>query len=88
MRGHSEQLPADVSCVIITKSASETDVAEVQRLSEGIRRWPVVMTSEAWHQFQVLSYPFFVLVEGTSCDIVGETVGFGWADVRTMVAPR
>lgn len=85
--GASEPLPADVSCVILTKSASEADVVEVQRLSEEIGRWPVVMTSEAWHQFQVLSYPFFVLVEGASCDIVGETVGFGWADVRTMVSP-
>lgn len=83
----SEQLPADVSCVILTKSTTEADVAEVRRLSEGIGRWPVVMTSEAWHQFQVLSYPFFVLVEGASCDVVGETVGFGWADVRTMVSP-
>jgi hypothetical protein len=77
--GASEQLPADVSCVILTKSAPEADVVEVQRL--------VVMTSEAWHQFQVLSYPFFVLVEGASCDVVGETVGFGWADVLTMLSP-
>jgi hypothetical protein len=85
----SEQLPADVFCVVITKSAPEADLTEVQRLSEGIRRWPVVMTSEAWHQFEVLSYPFFVLVEGRSCDVVGETVGFGWSDVRTMVSsPR
>jgi hypothetical protein len=87
--GESEPVPADVSCVIITKSAPEADLVEVQRLSRGIDRWPVVMTSEAWHQFEVLSYPFFVLVEGASCDVVGETVGFGWSDVRTMVSsPR
>ncbi len=84
-----EPLPSDVSCVIITKSAPDADVAEVQGLSGGISRWPVVMTSEAWHLFEAFSYPFFVLVDGESHDVIGETVGFGWADVRMMMsAPR
>jgi hypothetical protein len=32
-----------------------------------------------------LGYPSFVLVDGSSARMVGETVGIGWDDVRSML---
>ncbi len=78
-------LPAGLACVVITRSAARTDVAQIAWLAAGIH-WPVVMSDEAWTEFQVMSYPVFVLVDGPSRSVVAETVGFGWDDVLEMVA--
>ena len=80
-------LPADVGCIVVTRNEPSVDRDEVARLSEGIRRPPVVMSDEAWAAFQVFAYPFFVLVDGRSRSIVSESVGFGWPDVLRMVQP-
>jgi hypothetical protein len=46
---------------------------------------PVVMSDNAWLDYQVLAYPSFVLVDSPSSRVVGETVGIGWDDVRSML---
>jgi hypothetical protein len=46
---------------------------------------PVVMSDRAWVDYQVMGYPFFVLVDPDSRSVIGETVGFGWADVVSMI---
>ena len=46
---------------------------------------PVVMSDDAWSDYRVLGYPFFVLVEPATLTVVGETVGFGWSDVVSMI---
>jgi hypothetical protein len=33
----------------------------------------------------VTGYPFFVLVDAPNRTVVGETVGFGWSDVISMI---
>lgn len=78
-------LPEGVSCVVITKGDPVADRQEVTRLSKGISRCPVVMSDEAWNDFQVFGYPFFILVGGSTRTVIAETVGFGWQEVRGMV---
>ena len=46
---------------------------------------PVVMSDAAWNDYRVTGYPFFVLVDAVRGVIVGETVGFGWPDVRALI---
>jgi hypothetical protein len=46
---------------------------------------PLVMSDAAWADYRVTGYPFFVLVDAAHGTVVGETVGFGWSDVRSMI---
>jgi hypothetical protein len=77
-------VPVGVSVVAVTKGVGSVDPAEVDRAASGVTRVPVVMSDPAWADYRVSGYPFFVLVD-PSAGVVGETVGFGWADVRSMV---
>ena len=44
------------------------------------------MGDETWADYRVTSYPFFVLVDPVTATVVGETVGFGWSDVISMIS--
>jgi hypothetical protein len=68
-------LPQDTRVAIVTKGPDREIAAEVARLTTG--SVPVVMSTEAWLEYEVPGSPFFVLVDGAS----GFTVGQG-------VAPR
>ena len=65
--------PDHTRVVIVTKGAEREIAAEVRAKSTG--RVPVVMSTEAWLDYQVPGSPFFVLVDGRS----GHTVGQGVA---------
>jgi len=80
----SEEL-GPVSVVAVTKGASSVDREEVARAAAGSTGVPVVMSDDAWAHYRVTGYPFFVLVDPVTSTVVGETVGFGWPDVRSMV---
>jgi hypothetical protein len=74
-----------MSLVIVTKGPESVDASAVAGVSAGIRRYPVVMSDAAWTNYRVLGYPFFILVDPSLRAIVGETVGFGWSDVTSMI---
>jgi hypothetical protein len=74
-----------VSVVAVTKGAGSVDRNEVARAAAGVTGVPVVMSDEAWSDYRVTGYPFFVLVDRITRTVVGETVGFGWPDVRSMI---
>jgi hypothetical protein len=79
-------MPDPVDAVIVTRGPGSVDAAEVAALAEGVTRVPVVMSDRAWSDYRVTGYPFFVLVDPTGPSVIGETVGFGWADVSAMVS--
>ena len=79
------KVPGSVDTVVVTRGPGTVDVDEVGALSAVITQVPVVMSDEAWSAYRVLGYPFFVLVDPVTSRVVGETVGFGWADVSSMV---
>ena len=76
---------ARVMPVIVTRGTQFEDAAEVAAVSARVRRTPVVMSDQAWQDYRVTAYPFFVLVDPGSGRIIGETVGFGWTDVVAMI---
>ncbi len=78
-------LPADVSIVVVTKGPDSVDPADVGRAALGVNEVPVVMSDQAWDDYRVLGYPFFVLVDSQDRIVIGETVGLGWSDVLSMV---
>jgi hypothetical protein len=81
----ADGLPEGVAVVAVTKGPGSVDRAEVVRAARGVSRVPVVMSDQAWRDYRVSGYPFFVLVDATAGTVIGETVGFGWSDVQSMV---
>ena len=75
-----------VATVVVTKGPASVSPDDVATASEGLAGAPVVMSDRVWTDYQVLGYPFFVLVDGPSGTVVGETVGMGLDDVAGMVA--
>ena len=67
------ELPSGTRTVIVTKGPDREIPSEVQARATG--RVPVVMSTEAWLDYQVPGSPFFVLVDGAT----GRTVGQGVA---------
>jgi len=88
LSGPPADLPPDMARlerVVVTKGPSAVDPVEVARLATGVTEVPVVMSDRAWSDYRVSGYPFFVLVDPVRDAVVGETVGFGWGDVASMV---
>jgi hypothetical protein len=83
--GSGVAVPDAVSVVIVTKGPESVDVSAVAGVAAGVHRYPVVMSDRAWANYRVLGYPFFVLVDPSLRAVVGETVGFGWSDVTSMI---
>jgi hypothetical protein len=81
-------LSADVSAVAITKGPNSILADEVAEASAGVEQATVVMTDQAWSDYRVSGYPFFVLVDVATKTVTGETVGFGWDDVLSMTGSR
>ncbi len=82
------EYPGTVSVVTVTKGPGSVDRSEVARAAAslgGNASVPVVMSDSAWADYRVTGYPFFVLVDAAHKMIAGETVGFGWSDVRSMI---
>ncbi|HEY1444179.1 MAG TPA: hypothetical protein VGF51_04705 [Acidimicrobiales bacterium] len=68
----SLELPQGTRVAIVTKGPERELPTEVSRLATG--RVPVVMSTEAWVEYEVPGSPFFVLVDGGSGAIVGQGV--------------
>jgi hypothetical protein len=68
----SLELPQGTRVAIVTKGPDREIPAEVARITTG--RVPVVMSTEAWLEYEVPGSPFFVLVDGTSGSTVGQGV--------------
>jgi hypothetical protein len=77
--------PPSVSPVVVTRGPETVDPVEVGRAALGSGDVPVVMGDQAWTDYRVPTYPFFVVVDVPSRSIVGETVGLGWDDVISMI---
>jgi hypothetical protein len=65
-------LPDRTRVAIVTKGPDREVPSEVRALSTG--RVPVVMSTEAWVDYQIPGSPFFVLVDGHNGDMVGKGV--------------
>jgi hypothetical protein len=74
-----------VSRVVVTKGPDQVPLAAARAKSSDLSGVPVVISDAAWTDYRVLSYPSFLVVDGPSGKVVGETVGVDWDDVRSML---
>ncbi len=65
-------LPGRSRAVIVTKGPDREVPSEVRAMADG--RIPVVMSTDAWVDYQVPGSPFFVLVDGATGTKVGQGV--------------
>ncbi|HEX5096501.1 MAG TPA: hypothetical protein VFX21_10825, partial [Acidimicrobiia bacterium] len=77
------EVPGDARLVIVTKGSAHESLSGVHRLAPS--RIPVVMSSEAWDEYDVPVAPFFVLVDGVSGAIVGEGAASNWGQVTSLM---
>jgi hypothetical protein len=74
------QLPAGVQPVIVSHGTERESPARLGELApDGV---PVVMSSEAWRDYQVPGAPYFVLVDGS---IRGEGAATAWPALASLV---
>jgi hypothetical protein len=74
------RLPAGVRTVIVTHGADRERPAKLRALApDGI---PVVMSSEAWTDYEIPGAPYFVLVNG---GVRGEGVATTWHALASLV---
>lgn len=77
-----EPLPGDTRLVIVTRDPSRESPATIEELSPA--DVPVVMSSEAWTDYDVPVSPYFVLVDGRG-SIDGEGAAERWPQVLSLL---
>lgn len=70
--------------VVVTRGAdSESPAAVADMTSEGLT---TVMSTEAWDDYSVPVSPYFVLVDGTSDEVIGEGAAGGWDQLTQLMS--
>jgi hypothetical protein len=78
------EVPGDARLVVVTKGRRAESVSAVHRLAP--ENVPVVMSDEAWDDYDVPVAPFFVLVDGESSTVLGEGAASTWDQVSALLA--
>jgi hypothetical protein len=77
-------VPGGARLVVVTKAlASESESALRQLAPSNVT---TVLSDRAWDAYGVPGAPYFVLVDGTTGDVVGEGSGSSWDQVRDLLA--
>jgi hypothetical protein len=76
-------LPDGIRLVVVTKGPEMEIPAEVQVRSP--RGLPVIMSTDAWGDYEVPGSPFFVLVDGKAGRRIGEGVANHFSQVAELV---
>jgi hypothetical protein len=74
------RLPPGVQTLIVAKGSEQEQPAKLRSLSP--RGIPVIMSSQAWTDYQVPGAPYFVLVDGA---VRGEGVATSWHALSSLV---
>lgn len=77
-------VPGDARLVIVTKDGGEESISKIRKLEPA--DVPVVMSTSAWHAYDVPVVPYFVYVHGPSRRIVGEGAASNWAQVASLLS--
>ena len=75
------RLPADTRLVVVTKGEDEESISALRRIAP--QDASVIMSSQAWTDYQVPGSPYFLLVEGGR--VTGEGSGSSWQQVRALL---
>jgi hypothetical protein len=77
------QLPGGARLVVVTMGAEAESEAAIAGLAP--RGVPVVMSSQAWTDYDVPGSPFFVFVDGGTGAIVGQGTAPDWGQVLRLM---
>ncbi|MGH3665049.1 MAG: hypothetical protein ACRDU8_02960 [Egibacteraceae bacterium] len=76
-------LPADTRLVVVTKGADEESASAIGGLAP--TTVPVVMSNQAWDDYQVPGSPYFAFVDGPSGRVAGEGSATSWEQVSSLL---
>lgn len=76
-------LPDGVRLVVVTKGPADESESAVRALAPP--EVPVVMSSQAWSDYQVPGSPYFLYVHGPSATVVGEGAAGSWRQVVALM---
>ncbi len=76
-------LPAGMRVVVATKDPAEESLSVIADLAPPTL--PLVMSSQAWADYDVPGSPYFVLVDGPTGAVRGEGTGPDWDQVRSLL---
>ena len=76
-------LRRDIRPVIVTKGADQESEARIRQLAPA--DVPVVMTTDAWSDYEVPVAPYAILVDGATERILGEGASASWDQVRALM---
>jgi len=76
-------LPSNVRVVVATKDPAEESLSVIAGLAPSTL--PLVMSSQAWADYDVPGSPYFVLVDGPTGAVRGEGTGPDWDQVRSLL---
>jgi hypothetical protein len=82
-RPHDLGLPDGIRLLVVTKGPELEIPAEVQ--AKARERLSVIMSTEAWGDYEVPGSPFFVLVDGNAGRRIGEGVAHHFGQVAELV---
>ena len=76
-------LPSNVRVVVATKDPAEESLSVIAGLAPATL--PLVMSSQAWADYDVPGSPYFVLVDGPTGAVRGEGTGPDWDQVVNLL---
>ena len=76
-------LPPAVRLVVATKDPAEESLSVISEVAP--RGLPLVMSSQAWTDYDVPGSPYFVLVDGPTGTVRGEGTGPDWQQVSSLL---
>lgn len=85
-RHEGSSLPGGATCILVVKPRPIATSDLLPDLAAGVR-WPVLVSDEAWPTFGVTGYPVFLVLDGATKTVTGETIGFQWSDVLELLRP-
>lgn len=79
-----DQLPRGTELIILTKDANFESPSKLVELAPP--DVPVVMSTEAWDDYEVPVAPYFVYIDGASGGIQGEGAARSWGQLTSLFA--
>jgi hypothetical protein len=76
-------LPDDVRVVVVTKDPAEESMSVIADLAPPTL--PLVMSSQAWADYDVPGSPYFVQIDGPTGSVRGEGTGPDWEQVSSLL---
>lgn len=76
-------LPTGMRVLIVTKSSQLESPSEVERLSP--KAVPVLMSTDAWTEYEVSVAPSFVYIDGATATIRGEGAARSWTQLLGLL---